>query len=47
MWAFLATYTETIRATRAMRYEAIPEEMIARVLRFLRHKIEGASQNDP
>jgi anti-sigma factor RsiW len=45
--AFLATYTETIRATRAMRYEAIPEEMLARVLRFLRRKIEGTSQNDP
>jgi anti-sigma factor RsiW len=44
--AFLATYTETIRATRAMRYEAIPEEMLARVMRFLRRKIEGTSQND-
>lgn len=45
--AFLATYAETIRATRAMRYEAIPEEMLARVLQFLRRKIEGTSQNDP
>jgi anti-sigma factor RsiW len=38
--AFLATYKETIRATRAMRYEAIPEAMLTRVLRFLRRKIE-------
>ena len=45
--AFLTTYTETIRATRAMRYESIPEEMLARVLRFLRRKIEGPSPNDP
>jgi hypothetical protein len=30
-----------------MRYEAIPEEMLARVLRFLHRKIEGTSQNDP
>jgi hypothetical protein len=43
----LTTYTETIRATRAMRYESIPEEMLARVLQFLRRKIEGPSQNDP
>jgi anti-sigma factor RsiW len=45
--AFLATYTETIRTTRAMRYESIPEEMLTRVLRFLRRKIEETSQNDP
>jgi anti-sigma factor RsiW len=44
--AFLATYTETIHATRAMRYEAIPEEMLARVQRFLSRKIEGTSSND-
>jgi anti-sigma factor RsiW len=38
--AFLATYKETIRATHAIRYEAIPEAMLARVRRFLRRKIE-------
>ena len=39
--AFLATYKETIRTTRAVRYEAIPAEMLARVQRFLRQKIEA------
>jgi hypothetical protein len=39
--AFLATYKETIRATRSVRYEAIPAEMLARVQQFLRQKIEA------
>jgi anti-sigma factor RsiW len=39
--AFLATYKETIRTTRAVRYEAIPAEMLARVQRFLRQQIEA------
>jgi anti-sigma factor RsiW len=33
--AFLATYKATIHATRAIRYEAIPEAMLTRVRRFL------------
>lgn len=39
--AFLATYRETIRATRAARDETIPELRIARVRRFLRRQLEG------
>jgi hypothetical protein len=42
--AFLATYRETIRTTRAVRYEAIPAEMLARVQQFLRRKIEATPQ---
>ena len=41
--AFLATYKETIRVTRAARYEAIPEKVLTRVLQFLRREIEGPS----
>ena len=43
--AFLATYQETIRTTRAVRYEAIPAEMLARVQQFLRQKIEATPQH--
>jgi anti-sigma factor RsiW len=43
--AFLATYKETIRTTRSVRYEAIPEEMLARVRRFLRRKMEETPQH--
>jgi anti-sigma factor RsiW len=43
--AFLATYRETIRATRAVRDEVIPELTLARVRRFLRRKIEGTSRH--
>jgi anti-sigma factor RsiW len=42
--AFLATYRETIRTTRAVRYEAIPAEMLTRVQRFLRQKTEATPQ---
>jgi anti-sigma factor RsiW len=37
--AFLATYRATIRATRSVRYEAIPEQMLARIEQFLRDRI--------
>ena len=36
---FLHTYQETIRATRTVRYETIPEDMLGRVEQFLRGKI--------
>jgi hypothetical protein len=42
--AFLATYKETIRTTRSVRYETIPAEMLARVQQFLRQKIEATPQ---
>ena len=37
--AFLRTYTETIRATRSLRYEDVPVEMVDRVQQFLRARI--------
>jgi anti-sigma factor RsiW len=42
--AFLRTYTETIRTTRTLRYDDIPEEMQNRMHAFLRQNISGASQ---
>jgi Putative zinc-finger len=39
--AFLRTYRETVRATRTLRYDDIPEEMQRRVHAFLRQKIIG------
>lgn len=33
--AFLATYNSTVRATRSLSYDAIPEEMRTRVRQFL------------
>lgn len=37
--AFLNTYQKTIQATRSLRYEEIPSEMVNRVRRFLQEKI--------
>jgi anti-sigma factor RsiW len=37
--AFLNTYRETIRATRTVRAETLPGEMLTRVEQFLREKI--------
>ncbi len=37
--AFLHTYTETIRATRSLRYEDVPSEMVDRVQQFLHARI--------
>jgi predicted anti-sigma-YlaC factor YlaD len=37
--AFLRTYQETIRSTRTVRYETIPEDMLSRVEQFLRGQI--------
>jgi anti-sigma factor RsiW len=39
--AFLRTYRETIRATRTLRYDDIPEEMQSRVRAFLGQKVTG------
>lgn len=39
--AFLQTYKETIRATRSLRYETIPDDMRQRVEDFLRARIKG------
>ena len=39
--SFLRTYRETVRATRTLRYDDIPEEMQRRVHAFLRQKITG------
>jgi anti-sigma factor RsiW len=41
--AFLNTYRETIRTTRAVRYETIPAEMLNRVQQFLRSKTNRPS----
>lgn len=38
--AFLNTYRQTIRTTRVLHYDDIPEEMLSRVQRFLRERIE-------
>ena len=40
--AFLQTYKETIRATRTLRYDDIPEEMQHRLLHALHAKMRGA-----
>jgi anti-sigma factor RsiW len=37
--AFFHTYQETIRATRAVHYEAIPGDMLSRVEQFLHAKM--------
>ncbi len=37
--AFLHTYTETIRATRSLRYEDVPSEMVDRMQQFLPARI--------
>ena len=39
--AFLNTYRETIRATRTLRVEDIPEEMFNRVQQFLHTQLQG------
>jgi len=39
--AFLNTYRQTIRTTRSLHYDQVPEEMLSRVQRFLRERIEG------
>ena len=39
--AFLNTYRETIRTTRTLRHEDVPEEMLKRVEDFLRQRING------
>jgi hypothetical protein len=41
--AFLHTYRQTVRATRALRAEDVPEEMLTRVQQFLYARIKGAS----
>jgi anti-sigma factor RsiW len=43
--AFWRTYTETIRTTRTLRYDDMPEEMQSRVHDFLRQKIAEAPQS--
>ena len=40
--AFLQTYKETIRATRTLRYDDIPEEMQHRLLHALHARMRGA-----
>jgi hypothetical protein len=40
--SFLRTYRETVRATRTLRYDDIPEEMQSRVHDFLRQQISRA-----
>ena len=42
--AFLRTYRESIRLTRTLRYEDIPEELQDRVHAFLRQKMTGESR---
>lgn len=44
--AFLQTYRHTIRTTRSLRHEEIPEAMLNRVQRFLQERIEGTSRSD-
>lgn len=41
--AFLSTYKKTIQATRSLRYEEIPSEMVTRVRRFLQARIKGVA----
>ena len=40
--AFLQTYKETLRATRALRYDDMPEELQNRLLHTLHAKMRGA-----
>ena len=40
--AFLNTYKETIRASRTVRAEDIPDEMLNRVQQFLHMKMQDA-----
>jgi anti-sigma factor RsiW len=40
--AFLQTYKETIRATRTLRYNEMPEELQHRLLHTLHAKMRGA-----
>jgi len=42
--AFLRTYRESIRLTRTLRYEDIPEELRDRLHTVLRQKITGESR---
>ena len=42
--AFLRTYRESIRLTRTLRYEDIPEKLQDRVHAFLRQKMTGESR---
>jgi anti-sigma factor RsiW len=42
--AFLRTYRESMRLTRTLRYEDIPEELRDRLHAFLRQKITGESR---
>ena len=39
--AFLQTYKETIRATRTLRYDDMPEELQNRLLQTLHAKMRG------
>jgi len=39
--AFLQTYKETIRATRTLRYDDMPEELQHRLLHTLHAKMRG------
>jgi anti-sigma factor RsiW len=41
--AFLNTYRETIRTTRALHHEDVPEEMFKRVQDFLHERIKENS----
>jgi predicted anti-sigma-YlaC factor YlaD len=40
--AFLETYKDTIRATRAVRTEDIPDEMLNRVQQFIHARMKGS-----
>ena len=40
--AFLQTYKETLRATRTLRYDDVPEELQTRLLHTLHAKVRGA-----
>ena len=40
--AFLRTYKETIRATRTLRYDDMPEELQNRLLQTLHRQLRGA-----
>jgi predicted anti-sigma-YlaC factor YlaD len=39
--AFLNTYRETMRATRTVRAEDVPEELFNRVRQFIHTKLQG------
>ena len=43
--AFFNTYKETIRTTRTLRYEDVPEDMFNRVQNFLRERIQENSSD--